>query len=89
VPKKKRIAEVALLSFSGRAPFSVICTWKRCTSSAVCGVGRASQELGKLGDVAEIVAAGRFAVFAQRYVLEHAAAKFADGLLTQSVRLLA
>src|SRR5215831_10365412 len=40
-----------------------------------------SQELGKLRNVADIVAAGRFAEFAHRQVLEHSAAKFADGLL--------
>jgi hypothetical protein len=44
--------------------------------------GRASQELGRLRDMADIVAAGRFTEFAHRHVLEHTAAKVADGLLT-------
>ena len=48
----------------------------------ICGrrVGGSSQKLGKLGDMADIVAAGRFTEFAHCQVLEHAAAKFADGL---------
>jgi hypothetical protein len=41
-------------------------------------VGGSSQKLGKLRDMADIIAAGRFTEFAHRHVLEHAAAKFAD-----------
>jgi hypothetical protein len=46
-----------------------------------CRVGRAAEELGKHRDVADVVVAGLLAEFAHRHVLEHAAAKFADGLL--------
>ena len=88
MPKKKRKAEVALLSVDGRASFSDICTWKRRTFIRGRRVGRSSQELGKLCDMADIVAAGRFTEFVHRHVLEHAATKFADGLLNSSVRLL-
>lgn len=46
VPKEKRSAQVALLSFGSRAPRSVTCTWKRCTSCAVAVAGRAIQSFG-------------------------------------------
>jgi hypothetical protein len=77
---KKRNAEVAVLSVGGRAPLSVICTWRRRTSSAVVVSVRA-RELGKRRDVADIVTAGLLGEFAYCHIHEQAAAKFADGFL--------
>src|SRR5262249_61436944 len=41
-----------------------------------CGIGRPTQELGKLHDVAEIVPRGRFAQISYPHVPQHASGQF-------------
>ena len=66
-----------------RRPCAVLGHMHLEAAYVICGrrVGGSSQKLGKLCDMADIVAAGRFTEFAHCQVLEHPAAKFADGLL--------
>ena len=81
MPKKKRSAEAELLM---RRRLHAALGQMQLEAAQVLRrrrVGRAAEEAGEGLDVADIVVAGLLAELAHRHVLEHAAAKVADGLL--------
>jgi len=78
--KKNRSPEAWLFSVEGWAPCS---TWSKLELPEIVpghGIGRAPEERGKRLNMAKIAVLGLLTERADGHVLDHAAAKFADGL---------